>query len=218
MTFTKLKIGMAVVVLVAIAAPLLWQRQQIKRLMTENGDLSSQLGQMASLRDSNGRLAAQYKASVEDSQADRRELMRLRAQSSRLRQVEQENAQLKAERQRMALDAAHAQKAAVSSEPTPGVSASDVKADTSQADVTDLGVVEFSDGAPTRLGLGAGKECMVTASLLVDGNLQIVFASATEIDGVPIQSEQTLTLAPGKRMAALINGVEVALTPALKTK
>jgi hypothetical protein len=44
-------------------------------------------------------LAAQLKVSAEGAPADQRELMRLRAQSSRLRQLEQENAQLKAERQ-----------------------------------------------------------------------------------------------------------------------
>src|ERR1039458_10276985 len=54
---------------------------------------------MASLQDSNGHLAEQLKTAGESSQADRGELMRLRGQGVRLRQLEQENTELKAQRQ-----------------------------------------------------------------------------------------------------------------------
>ena len=109
----KLKTGVLAAILVGIAAVMFWQQQQIKRLMVECAALHDQLGQAASLRDENQHLATQLKAGVEDSQADRHELMRLRAQSSRLRRLEQENTQLKVERQRLAT---HAQQAAASSE------------------------------------------------------------------------------------------------------
>jgi hypothetical protein len=211
----KLKAGALAVILVGVAAVVFWQQQQIKRLMVECAGPHDQLGQAASLRDENQRLAAQYKVSVEDSQADRRELMRLRAQSSRLRQLEQENAQLKVERQRLATQA---QQAPASTEQQQRVPPSDAKAGAPPADVTDFGVLELSDRTPMRLELGTGKECVVTTTVLADGNLQTVFASESEIDGVLIQSKQTLTLTPGKQMAAIINGVEITLTPTLKTK
>jgi hypothetical protein len=96
---TKLKAGALVVVLLGMAALFLWQRQQITRLGEENADLRTQLNQMASLRESNGQLAVLLKSAVEASQADRSELMRLRGQVLRLRQLEQENTELKAQRQ-----------------------------------------------------------------------------------------------------------------------
>src|ERR1035441_1461646 len=96
---TKLKVGALVVVLLGIDALFLLQQQQIKRLTDENADLRTQLNQMASLRDSNGHLAEQLKAAVETSQVDRSELVRLRGEGVRLRQLEQENTELKAQHQ-----------------------------------------------------------------------------------------------------------------------
>src|SRR5438132_1102711 len=211
----KLKTGVLAAILVGVAAVMFWQQQQIKRLMVECAALHDQFVQIASLRDENQHLATQVKAGVEDSQADRHELMRLRAQSSRLLRLEQENTQLKVERQWLATQA---QPAASSSEQQQRAPPSDVKADASPAHVTDLGVVELSDHTPMRLDLGAGKECIVTTTVLADGNLQTVFVSESEVDGVPIQTKQTLALSPGKQMACIINGVEITLTPILKTK
>jgi hypothetical protein len=73
MMSTKLKVAALVVELLGVAALLLLQQQQIKRLMDENADLRTQLNPMASLRDSNGHLAEQLKAAVETSQVDRSE-------------------------------------------------------------------------------------------------------------------------------------------------
>src|ERR1700730_14233327 len=111
----KQKIGAFAVILVGAAVVVFWQQQQIKRLIAESAALHDQLGQATSLRDENQRLAAQLKVSLEGAPADQRELMRLRAQSSKLRQREQENVQLKAERQ--------AQQAAASAEPQQKVPA-----------------------------------------------------------------------------------------------
>ena len=96
---TRLKVGALVIVLLGIAVLFLLQQQQITRLVEENADLRAQLNQMASLPDSNGYLGGQLKTAVEASQADRGELMRLRGQAVRLRQLEQENTELKAQRQ-----------------------------------------------------------------------------------------------------------------------
>lgn len=95
----KLKAGALVVVLLGIAALFLLQQQQITRLAEENVDLRTQLTQMASLQDSNGHLTEQLKTAAEASQAERGELVRLRGQGVRLRQLEQENTELKAQRQ-----------------------------------------------------------------------------------------------------------------------
>jgi uncharacterized protein HemX len=78
---SKLKVGVVTVVLLGMAAVLFFQQQQIRRLMEENAGLRTQLDQMASLRDSNGHLADELKATVERSQASGNELTRLRGQA-----------------------------------------------------------------------------------------------------------------------------------------
>src|SRR6266581_2445141 len=95
---TRLKAG-ALVVLPGIAVLFLLQQQQITRLVEENADLRTRLNQVALLRDSNEHLAEQLKTAAEASQAERGELMRLRGQGVRLRQLAQENTELKAQRQ-----------------------------------------------------------------------------------------------------------------------
>ncbi len=175
---TKLKIGAFAAILVGAAAVMFWQQQQIKRLLVESAVLHDQLGQAASLRDENQRLAAQLKTSVEGSPVDQRELMRLRAQSPKLRQLEQENAQLKAERQ--------AQQAAASTVQPLLTPAPDVKVTTVAAPMatTDLGLLEFADGVAARFDLGGGTNCIVTPTALPDGNVTIQIAMAvTHTDG-----------------------------------
>lgn len=215
----KLKAGALAVILMGAAAFTFWQHQQIKRLMAERAALHDQVGQAASQRDEIQRLAAQLKGSVEGSEADRGELLRLRAQASRLRQVEQENAQLKIDRQRLASRLSQAKQAdALSDEQQQKLPASDAKAPSLPTGVTDLGVVELSDRTPMRLNLGGGKESVVTATVLDDGQLRLVFTFESKIDGVPIQTEQTASVLPGRQMAAVIDGVAIAITPTLKTK
>jgi hypothetical protein len=82
-----------------------------------------------------------------------------------------------------------------------------------------LGVVELTESVPMRLDLGAGRQCVVTASSLPDGNLQLVFtAEAATPDGTPTQITQTVTAPPGGQLFSSINGVQVALKPVLKTQ
>jgi|SRR5579862_852086 len=214
---TKLKYGMLAVVLLVLLGLVAWQHQQIELLRTEGNDLRAQLAQATLLQDENERLTQQLKKAVEDSRSDQQELVRLRGQSSRLHQLEQENTQLKAERARMIAEAKQPQLTAAPAEPQQPVVSAQAPG-TSPPNVTDLGVVEFSDGVPQRLTLGPDKECMVTATQLADGNLQMNFTSASEINGTPVQTEQALTLAPGRQFIAMINGVDVMLTPALKAK
>ena len=214
----KLRAGALAFVLIGAAVFAFWQHQQIERLMAERAGLREQVGEAASQRDEIQGLAAQVKATVESSEADRGELMRLRAQSSKLRQIEQENAQLKIERQRLASLVAQAKQASALSDQQQKLPTSDVKALSTPTGVTDLGVIELSDATPMRFDLGEGKECVVTTTVLDDGQLQMVFTFESEIDGVPIQTKQTATVPPGRQLAKVIDGVEIALTPTLKAK
>lgn len=215
---TKLKYGTLAMLLLALLVLVAWQHQEINFLRAEGNDLREQLAQAMLLRDQNERLAEQLKKAVEDSRSDQQELVRLRGEFSKLHQLEQENAQLKLERTRMTAELQQAQSVAASPKPQQQVVPTEAPANSLPAGVTDLGVVEFSDGVPQRLTLGADKECMATATQLADGNLQMAFTTASEIDGVPVQSERTLTLEPGKQIVTVIDGVDVSLTPALKAK
>lgn len=102
MTPSKLKSAAVAVAFLALAAVVLWQQLRVKRLMAEAAALREQLTQAATLREENERLDQQLRTAAERSQADLSELVRLRGQAGRTRQVEQENAQLKVERDRLA--------------------------------------------------------------------------------------------------------------------
>jgi len=110
------------------------------------------------------------------------------------------------------------QTSALSSQPQKQFPTSDVETPFSATGVTDLGVVELSDRTPMRLNLAEGKECILTTTVLDDGQLQMVFTFESQINGIPIQTEQTATVLPGRQIAQIINGVEIALKPTLKNK
>ena len=216
---TKPRAGALAFVVIGAVVFAFWQHQQIEGLVAERAVLHDQIRKAASQRDEIQRLSALVKATVESSEADRREVMRLRAQSSKLRQVEQENARLKIEGQRLPSVVAQArQGSALSDQQQKKLPASDVNVPSTPTGVTDLGVIELSDTTPTRLELGEGKECVVSAIMLDDGQLQMVFTFESEVDGVPIQTKQTATVHPGRQIAKIIGDVEIALTPTLKPK
>jgi len=102
MTKPKLKVGAVAASLLATAALVIWQQRRAKRLMTQSAALREQVEQVAALREEAQRLTDQLKAASESSEADRRELVRLRAQAGVLRQAEQDKARLTAERDRLA--------------------------------------------------------------------------------------------------------------------
>ena len=66
----NLKVVALIVVTLGVATLLLVKQQQIDRLEAENADLRNQLGQMASLRDSNVHLGEQLKTAAETSRAN----------------------------------------------------------------------------------------------------------------------------------------------------
>src|SRR5262245_50440654 len=80
----------------SVTTVLLWQHAQVKLLSSENTVLHNQLSQIASLQETNSQLAESLKAALESREANQTELTRLRGQGSKLRQLEQENTQLKA--------------------------------------------------------------------------------------------------------------------------
>jgi len=174
----KLTIPVLAAILVGGAAVVLLQQREIKRLTAESAALRDEIAQAASLRDENERLATQLKASANDSETGQQELLRLRAQSTKLRQLEQENAQLKAERQAQQAAAAEQQRQA--SPPT------DVKATTAAppAPAIDLGMLAVADGVAAHFDLGGGTNCVVTPTALPDGNVAIQISLAlTKPDG-----------------------------------
>ena len=134
------------------------QQLNIKHVMAVNADLRSQLVQMSSLQDSNEGLAQQLKAAIAASQTNQNELLRLRGQGSRLRQLEQENAQLKTERQQLVLQMRQSQGAVVSSEQRPTAVSEVVKATADSSphrDTTELGSLELQSGIAVHSTLAA---------------------------------------------------------------
>jgi DNA repair exonuclease SbcCD ATPase subunit len=112
MNSRALTIGALVLALLGAAGLLLSQQSEIRRLAAEVAELRTQVGQMASLQDSNRQLAEKLKTAAEASQANQSELLRLRGTGSRLRQLEQENAKLQAQRQELNRRLSAAQEAA----------------------------------------------------------------------------------------------------------
>jgi hypothetical protein len=91
----KLKFWVVSLLIAGIAGLLMWQQQQTRRLRDEIASLHQELEKAAGLEQANHHLAEELNAAEERSKANRGELSRLRAQSGRVRQLEQQNAQLK---------------------------------------------------------------------------------------------------------------------------
>lgn len=187
--------------------------------MAENADLRTQLGQMASLQDSNGHLAEQLKAAVETSQGNQTELLRLRGQGARVRQLEQENSQLKAQRQQLDRQVRGAQLAVTLPEKQP-VTASEIRVASGVPNVntTDLGALELSDGIPARFDLGGGTNCVVTPRASSDGNATMEITMAiTNSDGTLSElGTSRLTARPGQHCSISVGDRMIALAVRVK--
>ena len=213
-----LTIGAVALALLGAAGLLLSQRSEIRRLTAEVDELRAQLDQMASLQDSNRQLAEKLKSATEASQANQNELMRLRGQGSRLRQLEQENAQLQAQRQDLnrRLSAAPA---AVAPSPTPSPAQGQAHVATNlEADTTDLGMVELTDGVPMRFELGGGTNCVVTPRALSDGNITMeIKTEVINADGTASKLGMSqLTARPGQACSISVGDRMIALGAKLK--
>jgi hypothetical protein len=220
---SKLKVGTLVFVLLGVATLLLLQQQQIRRLVAENADLRAQLSQIVSLQDTNGRLAEQLKAAAETAQVNQHELLRLRGQVVPLRQLEQENAQLKSQRQQLDRQMQQTQLAAVSSKPGEVTAASEVikvGSGISNANTTDLGMLELSDGTSTRFDLGGGTNCVVTPTATPDGNATMeITVGVTNADGTVSElGTSRLTARPGQHCSISVGDRMIVLAVKLKTQ
>lgn len=102
MNMPKLKALAITVAFLALAAVVAWQQVRILRLTADAAVIHEQVRQASAAREENQRLAEQLRTAFDRAEAERKELLRLRGQSARLRQSEQENARLVAERDRLA--------------------------------------------------------------------------------------------------------------------
>jgi hypothetical protein len=207
--------------MLGIAALLLVKQKQIGRLVAENADLRTQLNQMTLLQDTNGRLAVQLRAAAEKSQTNQNELLRLRGQGVRLRQLEEENAQLKSQRQQLGPQMQQTQLAAVSSQPGEVTAVSEVikvGSGIPSVNATDLGMLELSDGTATRFDLGGGTNCVVTPTALSDGNATMeITVGVTKADGTVSElGTSRITARPGQRCSISVGDRMIALAVKLK--
>jgi len=217
---SKLKVGALVFVLLGVATLLLLhQQQQIRRLVAENAELRTQLSEIVALQDANGRLAEQLKAAAESTELNRNELLRLRGQGVRLHQLEQENTQLKAQRQQLDHQM---QASVVSSEPGQVAAVSEVKvtAASPRLDTTDLGSLELQGGIAVHFDLGGGTNCVVTPTALSDGNnMMEIKLGVTNADGTVAElGTSRITARPGQHCSISVGDRMIALAVKLKTQ
>ena len=217
----KLKVAATVALLLGFVGFLQLQELKIKGLVAENADLRSQLARMGSLQASSEGLAQQLNAAIAASQTNQNELLRLRGQGSRLRQLEQENAQLKSERGQLALQMREARAGVVSSEQRPTAVSEVVKATADSPphrDTTDLGSLELQSGIAVHWDLGGGTNCMVTPTALSDGNnMMEIKVGVTNADGSFSELGQSrLTARPGQHCSISVGDRMIALAVTLK--
>lgn len=92
---SKLKATVVTLALLAMAGALVWHRSRAKNLIAENARLLQQLQDTATLTEENQRLHEELRSTSLRSQADASELLRLRGQAVKVRQLEGEIARLK---------------------------------------------------------------------------------------------------------------------------
>jgi len=213
----KLKSGALAVVLISVAVFGLWQHQQIKRLKEQRDALQGQANQISEQQQEIERLTVQLQTSAQSSETEKGELLRLRAQLSKLRHLEQENARLNIERQRVNSERSQAEQAVANQQKSgPGSATTPFSL---PPGVRDLDVLELSTQTPQRVELGAGKECMVTTVVLDNGMLELTFKSESKTaEGIVTQTEQKASVFPDNKMIIVIGDTPVALTPKVKVQ
>jgi hypothetical protein len=84
----------------------------------------------------------------------------------------------------------------------------------------DLGQVELTASTQKRVSLGDGKDCVITPTVLPDGNLQMELVVETKAADGKVQhvGQARLTARPGQQCAISVGSTIVSLTPTLKTK
>ena len=84
----------------------------------------------------------------------------------------------------------------------------------------DLGQVELTASTQKRVTLGEGKDCVITPTVLPDGNLQMELVVETKTGDGKVQrlGPSRLTARPGQHCAISVGSTMVGLTPQLKTQ
>jgi hypothetical protein len=216
----KLKVGAAVAVALGFVVVVQLQQRKVNHLIAENADLRNQLAQMSSLQDTNESLAQQLKDALAASQTNQNDLVRLRGQGSRIRQLEQENAQLKSERQQLALQLRQSHALASAEQQPTAVGSEVAKANggSPQRDTTDLGSLELQSGVAVHFDLGGGTNCILTPTALSDGNnLMEIKVGVTNPDGAFSElGTSRLTARPGQPCSISVGDRMIALAVTLK--
>jgi hypothetical protein len=93
--------------------------------------------------------------------------------------------------------------------------------------LTEWGVVELSADTPKHISLGDGKDCALSATLLTDGNLEIIIKTTEKLAkeetpagfpiGIPVEETKTITAPAGQQVTGYIGHKLVRFTPQLKT-
>jgi len=212
---SKLEIGALVALVIGFVVVLQMQQQKVKRLTAENAELRVQLEQIAVLQETNEDLANQLKAAIAASQTNQSELLRLRGQAVRLRQLEQENAQIRSDRQQLALQMQQSQAAAAAEQGRITAITETLKpAGAGPArETTDLGSLQLQHGVPVQFDLGGGTNCIVTPTALPDGNntmqitLGVIQADGTfseqAVSRIVARPGQQCSISLGDRMISL---------------
>ena len=211
----------SVVVMLGIAAVLLVKQRQIRELEGQNAVLRAQLSRMTLLQDSNAHLAERLEAAVAFSQTNQNELLRLRGQGVRFRQLEQENAQLKAQRQQLEQQVQQRQAQLISSEQGQGTAVSEAKLPAASPGLdssTDLGSLELQGGIAVHFDLGGGTNCVITPTALPDGNNVVeIKLGLTNADGTFSQlGASRITARPGQHCSISVGDRMIALAVKLK--
>jgi RNA polymerase sigma factor (sigma-70 family) len=192
----------------ALRQGLQW-REQLQTLQQQQAPLAAQVQRLEQER---SQLSEQLKAAVEASQANQNELIRLRGRGSRLRQLEQENAQLQAQRQELNRRLGAAQLAAI-----PSAEQAQAAHLTTRLE-TDLGMVELTNGIPARFDLGGGTNCVVVPRALPDGSILMeIKTEVTNTDGTASELDTSrLTAPPGQYGSISVGDRQIALRAKLK--
>ncbi len=146
--------------------------------------------------------------------------MRLRGQGTRLRQLEQENTALKAQRHNLERQMQQAQSTILSSEQTQVTPASDVKVANGipSANTTDLGTLEVSADATTQFDLGGGTNCIITPTEAPDGNITMdIKLAMADANGTTTElSASRLTARPDQHCFISVGDRMIGLAVRLK--
>ena len=220
---TTLQKAIVTATVAVLAGAGIYEARQAANARAEVQTLLQQKDVLASLQDSNEDLAQQLKNAIAASQTQQNELLRLRGQGSRLRQLEQENAQLKAQRQQLDQQMQQPQATVLASEQRPTAVSEVVKATADSPphrDTTDLGSLELQSGIAAHFDLGGGTNCTVTPTALSDGNnMMEIKVCVTNADGTFSElGTSRLTALPGQHCSISVGDRMIALDVKMQTK